>query len=79
MIAAFAVLLIIVGVLNWLDYRREECELTDAAVRPGFRKPPQPRNFFRWYETYIVLFHRGVDRIPGVIHPNIYPASDEMI
>jgi hypothetical protein len=25
-------------------------------VRLGFRKPPQPRNFMRWYETYIVLF-----------------------
>lgn len=58
-IAAFAVLLIIAGILNWLDYRREECELTDAMVRPGFRKPPQPRSFFRWYETYIVLFIAG--------------------
>lgn len=55
-IAGFTILLIVVGVMNWLDYRREECELTDAAVRPGFRKPPEPRNFWRWYETYIVLF-----------------------
>jgi amino acid transporter len=55
-IAAFTVLLIVVGVLNWLDYRREECELTDIAVRPGFRRPPEPRNLWRWYETYIVLF-----------------------
>jgi hypothetical protein len=55
-IAGFTVLLIVVGVLNWLDYRKEECELTDAAVRPGFRKPPEPGNLWRWYETYIVLF-----------------------
>ena len=55
-IAAFAVLLIIIGILSWLDYRREECELIDAVVRPGFRKPPQPRHFLRWYETYVVLF-----------------------
>lgn len=55
-IAAFAILLIIMGILNWWDYRTEECELTDAVVRPGFRRPPQKRNLFRWYETYIVLF-----------------------
>lgn len=58
-IAAFAVLLIVVGILNWLDYRREECELTNTEVRPGFREPPHTRNFFRWYETYIVLFIVG--------------------
>lgn len=58
-IAAFVIMLIVIGVLNWLDYRREECGLTDRAVRPGFRKPPQTRNLFRWYETYIVLFIAG--------------------
>ena len=42
-IAAFTVLLIIAGVLNWLDYRHEECELTDRAVRPGFRSPRATR------------------------------------
>jgi hypothetical protein len=57
--AAFAVLLIIMGVLNWWDYRKEECELTDAVVRPGFRKPPRLQNLLRWYETYIVLFIAG--------------------
>jgi uncharacterized membrane protein len=55
-IAAFVVLLIIVGLLSWLDYRREECRLTDTEVRPGFREPPHLTNFFRWYETYIILF-----------------------
>lgn len=55
-IALFAILLIVTGVLSWLDYRREECELTDLIVRPGFRRPPQTRNFWRWYETYIVIF-----------------------
>jgi hypothetical protein len=55
-VAAFTVLLVVIGVLNWIDYRREECELTDEVIRPGFRSPPRPRNFYRWYETYIVLF-----------------------
>ena len=58
-VGAFAVLLIIMGVFNWWDYRKEECELTDAIVRPGFRKPPRTHNLFRWYETYIVLFIAG--------------------
>ena len=48
--------LIVVGVRTWLDYREEECELTTEAVRPGYRKPPELGNFWRWYETYIVLF-----------------------
>jgi hypothetical protein len=55
-VAGFTILLVVVGVLSWLDYRHEECAVTDEAVRPGFRQPPQLRNFFRWYETYIVLF-----------------------
>lgn len=58
-VAGFAVLLIVMGVLNWWDYRKEECELTDAVVRPGFRKPPRLGNLLRWYETYIVLFIAG--------------------
>jgi hypothetical protein len=33
-IGAFTILLVTVGVLGWLDYRREECELTDETVRP---------------------------------------------
>ncbi|MFG2085438.1 hypothetical protein [Spirillospora sp. NPDC048824] len=56
LIALFAVLLIVVGILSWVDYRREECELADQFVRPGFRKPPKVANFFRWYETYIIAF-----------------------
>ncbi|OJF13981.1 hypothetical protein [Couchioplanes caeruleus] len=55
-IALFTIMLIVVGAFTWLDYRREECELTETAVRPGFRRSPQPRNFWRWYETWIVGF-----------------------
>ena len=29
---SFAVLLIVMGAFNWWDYRKEECELTDAMV-----------------------------------------------
>jgi hypothetical protein len=55
-VALFTMLLIFIGVLAWLDYRREECELTDKLVRMGFRQQPRIGNFFRWYETYIILF-----------------------
>ncbi|UBU14643.1 hypothetical protein [Nonomuraea gerenzanensis] len=55
-VAAFTVMLILIGVVSWLDYRKEECELTDEYVRPGFRRPPRKTAFIRWYETYIVLF-----------------------
>jgi|SRR5215470_831759 len=54
--ASFTVLLIVVGVLSWIDYRREECELTAKYFEAEFRKAPRLRNFYRWYEIYIVLF-----------------------
>lgn len=54
--AAFTAMLIAVGVLTWLDYRNEECDLTDEVVRPGFRSRPQVGNVLRWYETYMVFF-----------------------
>lgn len=55
-VAAFTVLLIIIGMVAWLDYRREECEITDVAVRPGYRRRPDLGNVWRWYETYIIAF-----------------------
>jgi hypothetical protein len=58
-VGAFTCLLVIIGALAWLDYRKEECELTDEFVYPGFRRAPRFRNFVRWYETYVVLFIVG--------------------
>ncbi|WP_151771247.1 hypothetical protein [Streptomyces abyssomicinicus] len=55
-VAAYTAVLVIVGSLTWLDYRNEECDITDEMVRQGFRERPQAKNFFRWYETYILLF-----------------------
>jgi hypothetical protein len=54
--AAFVVLLIIVGIASWIDYRREECELANRFFLSDFRTPPRLRNCLRWYETYIALF-----------------------
>ncbi|MFI5935944.1 hypothetical protein [Actinoplanes sp. NPDC051494] len=58
-VALCTVLLVVVGLLNWLDYRHEECDLTDQIVFRGFRHRPRLNNFFRWYETYIVVFIVG--------------------
>ncbi|MFE0249355.1 hypothetical protein ACFWZ0_33785 [[Kitasatospora] papulosa] len=56
MVAAFTATLIIVGAISWLDYRNEECDITDEMVKVGFRQRPRSRNLFRWYETYVLLF-----------------------
>jgi hypothetical protein len=55
-VAAFTVTLIVVGALAWLDYRNEECDLTDEVIRPGFRTRPRTGNVFRWYEAYVLFF-----------------------
>jgi uncharacterized iron-regulated membrane protein len=55
-VALFTILLIVIGMITWLDYRREECAVTDVAVRPGFREQPRVGNIWRWYETYIIAF-----------------------
>jgi hypothetical protein len=46
---------VLAGVYSWFDYRREEVNLLNEVVRPGFRMPPKARNFWRWYETYVVV------------------------
>ncbi|MFF5227462.1 hypothetical protein [Dactylosporangium sp. NPDC000521] len=56
LIAVFTILMIFIGVLAWLDYRKEECELTDDAVSVGFRSPPKVSNWKRWHETYVGAF-----------------------
>lgn len=55
-VATFTGTLLVVGALAWLDYRHEECDLTDEVIEPGFRKRPRPGNFLRWHETYVLLF-----------------------
>ncbi|MGN9776443.1 hypothetical protein ACTMS0_11820 [Micromonospora sp. H33] len=55
-VAAFTVLLVVSSVFSWLDYRKEECALTDDLIGPGFRDPPRLANLVRWHETYIVGF-----------------------
>jgi hypothetical protein len=55
-VAGFTTVLIVVGAFAWMDYRHEECDLTDELVRPGFRARPRTGNAVRWYELYVLLF-----------------------
>ncbi|WP_305786400.1 hypothetical protein [Symbioplanes lichenis] len=55
-VALFTLILIVMGMFTWWDYRKEECEFTGTAVRKDFRKPPEVGNIWRWYETWIGLF-----------------------
>ena len=55
-LSLFVIVSILSGLFSWWDYRKEEVKLLDDAVRPGFRRKPDLKNFWRWYETYIVIF-----------------------
>jgi hypothetical protein len=54
--SAFTFLLVFSGLASWIDYRKEECELLDEVVRPGFRDKPRLHNFWRWPEVYVLAF-----------------------
>jgi hypothetical protein len=55
-VGAFACLMIIIGMVAWLDYRKEECQIANALLGDGFRDSPDPSHWYRWHETYVVLF-----------------------
>ena len=55
-LALFVVLSTIAGIFTWFDYRKEEAEMLDEIIQPGYRQKPKIKNFWRWYETYIILF-----------------------
>jgi hypothetical protein len=54
-LSGFVIVSILSSIAAWQDYRKEEVELLDIIVRPGFRKPPKLRNFWYWQETYFVV------------------------
>lgn len=56
MVAVFLISTVIAGIFSWFDYRNEEVELLEEAVRPEFRKSPEWKNLLRWYEFYAVVF-----------------------
>lgn len=56
LLGIFVIMSIIAGVFSWIDYRKEEVALLNERVKPGFRSPPKLSNFWRWHETYLLLF-----------------------
>ena len=55
-LSIFIIIQIVAGILSWLDYRDEEVKLLDEVVRNGYRYPSKISNFWRWSETYFILF-----------------------
>lgn len=56
LLSVFVIISMLSGLFSWFDYRKEEVALLDVVVAKGFRKLPEKGNFWRWYETYIILF-----------------------
>jgi hypothetical protein len=52
----FVCALIIVGIVSWIDYRKEEVDFLRREAGSEFRAYPNPKNFLRWYETWYVVF-----------------------
>lgn len=59
LVAAFTLILVVVGLFTWLDYRSEECDLLERFVASDIRVRPRLRHIYRWYETYIAIFVVG--------------------
>lgn len=55
-LALFVCALIIIGIFSWVDYRKEEADFLRHEIGLGFREYPNLKNFWRWYETYYVVF-----------------------
>jgi heme/copper-type cytochrome/quinol oxidase subunit 2 len=56
LLTAFVFISITVGILSWIDYRNEEVDLLEKTNTPELRQRPKLINFWRWYETYILVF-----------------------
>jgi len=55
-LALFVVTSLIAGLFSWFDYRNEEVDLLSEVGLSELRSRPRVRNFWRWYEFYLILF-----------------------
>ncbi len=55
LVTLFILLSIGAGVLSWFDYRHDEADLLDEEVHQGYRKRPQWKNCWRWYEFHFAI------------------------
>ncbi len=56
LLSIFIVIQIVSGIFSWLDYRDEEVQLLDEVIKKGYRSPSKILNFWRWSETYFIIF-----------------------
>jgi hypothetical protein len=56
MLTLFIITSILATIFSWFDYRKEEVRLLDMVLKPNFRQLPMLRNFWRWSETYVLIF-----------------------
>jgi hypothetical protein len=52
----FVVILIVIGMISWFDYRQDEMKLINEVIGSKYRQPPRLGNLWRWHETWLVLF-----------------------
>lgn len=55
-LAIFVIVSLLATIFSWMDYRKEEVALLNETIGSGHRQPPTFRNFWRWQETYLILF-----------------------
>jgi hypothetical protein len=55
MVSVFSIVSVMSDLMSWLDYRSEEANLIKS-MGGTFRSLPKFRNFWRWYETYLIFF-----------------------
>jgi hypothetical protein len=52
----FVIILIIIGMISWFDYRKDEVKLLNEVIGPKYRQPPKIGNLWRWHETWLIIF-----------------------
>lgn len=55
-LATFVMASILSTIFTWFDNRREEIKLLHQEIGPDYGKRPSWKNFWRWHETYFLLF-----------------------
>jgi hypothetical protein len=81
LLAVFVIFSVLAGIFSWRDYRNEEVALLDDVVGSGFRSRPKLRNFWRWYETHVIVFViifviAACWFVRSQVIPQIKPATD---
>jgi hypothetical protein len=55
-LASFVVMSILSTIFSWFDNRKEEVTILNKEIAEGHESPPHWKNFWRWHETYFLVF-----------------------